>query len=222
MNCPKSELEVRFQEINERIRHAAIQSNRNSEDVNLIAVSKTVPCETILELYHLGQRVFGESRLQDAESKIADLPANISWHFIGHLQSNKAKKIGRIFSAIHSLDSQSQISELSKVQSPIDVCIEVNMARESQKSGIFPEALDEFTQSVLNSQQLRLRGLMAIGPLDASHNEKRRLFRELRTLAGRMPGRPWLSMGMSDDYEIAIQEGSTHVRIGSALFGNRS
>lgn len=222
MPNPNSDLYENYMRIQERIAEACAKSGRKSSEVTLVAVTKSVLPSDILELYDLGQRDFGESRLQEALPKIESLPTDIDWHFIGRLQSNKAKRIGNCFSAIHTLESTSQLAELDKIDRSLDVCIEVNIARETQKGGIFPEVLDEFVSSVLNSNKLRLRGLMTIGPFDASQDDKRRIFRDLRALAARLPNWQWLSMGMSDDFEVAIQEGSTHVRVGSALFGERA
>lgn len=203
-----------------RIAQACEAAARPPETVTLVAVSKTVPVELISEAYEAGQRDFGESRLQEALPKIAALPKDIRWHFIGRLQSNKAKAAGRVFQVVHTLESPHQIRELAKAGCPLDVLIEVNLAAEPQKSGIVAADLAKIRESVLQWNTLRLRGLMGIGPAHRNAEAMRPYFRELRALNDSIGG-DWLSMGMSNDFEVAIQEGSTHVRVGSAIFGER-
>jgi hypothetical protein len=207
-------------DVKRRIAQACEDSARSPETVTLVAVSKTVPVEAIREAYEAGQRDFGESRLQEALPKIAALPRDIRWHFVGRLQSNKAKAAGRAFNVVHSLESPHQIRELAKAGCPLDVLIEVNLAEEPQKSGIRPADLAKIRASVLQWSTLRLRGLMGIGPAHRNAEAMRPYFRELRALNDSIGG-DWLSMGMSNDFEVAIQEGSTHVRVGSAIFGER-
>lgn len=208
-------------EINERIQRACDPSGRNPSDVTLIAVTKTVSVPEIQEAYDAGHRHFGESRLQEAQSKIEALPLDIVWHFIGNLQSNKAKRVAQLFEVIHTLDSDAQLREISKANRPIRGFIEVNIAKEAQKAGISADSLDEFAQCVLHYPQVHLTGLMAIGPAVEDPEFSRPYFRELRNLAQRIEVDK-LSMGMSQDFEVAIQEGSTHVRVGSAIFGSRT
>ncbi len=203
----------------DRISAACLLGGRAREAITLIAVTKTVPIERIQEAYDAGHRDFGESRLQEALPKIEALPKDIRWHFIGKLQSNKARKAGEVFDAIHSVESVRQARELAK-SGPCDVFIEVNIAKEPQKSGILPADLAEIRKSVLQYELLHLRGLMTIGPANRNAEEMRQFFRELRELNDSIGGQ-WLSMGMSNDFEVAIQEGSTHVRIGTAIFGTR-
>jgi len=204
--------------IRELIARSEIQSGRVPGSVSLIAVSKGVTAEKIMEAYENGQRDFGESRLQEAQPKIETLPKDICWHFIGELQSNKVKPVANLFTVIHSLDRNSQLSPLQKIDSPIDALIEVNIGKEQQKSGILPDALDEFIESVLKCKHVRLRGLMTIGPVHQNPESARPYFQQLKKLADRFGPEAWLSMGMSSDFEVAIQEGSTHVRVGSAIF----
>lgn len=212
---------ARLDEIRGRTRRAALRAGRDSDEVTLIAVSKTFPAEAILELYRAGQRDFGESRLQEWEQKRAALPTDIRWHFVGHLQSNKARRIADGASVIHSLGSESALVELEKRETKCDVLIEVNVASEPQKSGIFPEALDRFIDKVLECNEVCLKGLMTIGPSTRTAEESRPWFRLMNVLREGHPQLQWLSMGMSQDFEVAIEEGSTHIRVGSALFGRR-
>jgi PLP dependent protein len=207
-------------EVHAKIEQACDSAGRRVADVTLIAVTKTVSIDLIRRAYDLGHRDFGESRLQEALPKIEALPSDVHWHFIGHLQSNKAKKIGQLFDSIHTLDSESQLKEIQKGGRAIEGFIEVNIANEPQKAGISPQSLDEFKETVIKWSQVHLTGLMTIGPLSDDPELSRGYFRELRNLAARI-GVQKLSMGMSQDYDVAIQEGATHIRVGSAIFGSR-
>lgn len=207
--------------INQRIATACAASGRQPDDVTLIAVSKNHPVEAIQALYELGHRNFGESRLQEAEPKIAQLPKDITWHFIGKLQSNKTRRVAALFNVLHTLESISQLKELGKVGSEVGVLIEVNLAKEEQKSGIFTENLDEFHKMVLDCPYASFRGLMTIGPALDNPEAMRPYFKRLRELNERVGGQ-WLSMGMSADFEVAIQEGASHVRVGTGIFGSRN
>lgn len=206
--------------IHERIERTCRECGRAPGEVTLIAVSKTFSIHDIQEAYDSGHRHFGESRLQEAQPKIEALPDDIVWHFIGHLQSNKAKKVAQLFDVIHAIDSESQLKEIAKAGREVQVFIEVNIAKEPQKAGIWPERLDEFAESVLHYAQVHLTGLMMIGPATDDPELARRYFRELRNLSVEV-GVKKLSMGMSQDFDVAIQEGATHVRVGSAIFGDR-
>lgn len=170
--------------------------------------------------YDAGHRHFGESRLQEAQPKIEALPADIIWHFIGTLQSNKAKKIAQLFPYIHTISSESQLREIAKAESSVQGFIEVNIANEAQKAGISTDELDVFAQTVLSYSQVHLTGLMTIGPSVSDPELSRPYFRELRNHAHRL-GVEKISMGMSQDFDVAIQEGATHIRVGSAIFGSR-
>lgn len=207
-------------EIQDRIHLACDSVGRDPASVTLIAVSKTFPADAIQAAYDLGHRHFGESRLQEAQPKIETLPDDITWHFIGGLQSNKAKKIAQLFNVIHTFDSESQLHEASKANRPIDALIEVNVAEEKQKSGILLKDLDSFHQKLLDFKLIRFRGLMTIGPATENPEQMRPYFRTLREANSRLGGQ-WLSMGMSGDFEVAIQEGASHIRVGTALFGER-
>lgn len=213
-------MRARLEAIEDRVKAACQVSGRERVAVTLIAVSKTQSVEAIRELYDLGVRDFGESRWQEAEPKMEALPEDIRWHFIGTLQSNKTRRIGERFSAIHSLSSPSQLKELVKVP-PVPTLIEVNIGNEPQKAGVSTENLAEFHKSVIQYNTVDFRGLMAIGPAHLSAEAMRPYFQRLRELNESIGG-TWLSMGMSQDFDVAIQEGATHVRVGTALFGKRT
>lgn len=220
--------------VRQSITDAAIASGRSPNEVRLIAVSKTHPAEAVAAALAAGQRVFGENTAQEALPKIARFPDEpLEWHFIGHLQSNKAKLIPGQFGWLHSLDSLKLAERLARFASErhanLNVLIEVNITRDPARQGVAPEAvallLDEFLRAGLTG--LRLRGLMAIGPHPAGVTEQRAAFAAVRELRDVCRSRfalaefTELSMGMSGDYQAAIAEGSTLVRIGSAIFGER-
>lgn len=207
--------------IQSQIEAACESAGRAPSSVTLIAVSKTIPVEAIREAYDAGHRHFGESRLQEAQPKIEALPDDIVWHFIGALQSNKAKRIAQLFHVVHTIDRESQLKEISKADRPIDAFIEVNIANEPQKAGICADSLDDFKEVVLHYPQVRLCGLMTVGPIVEDSEQSRIYFRALGTQAERL-GVEGLSMGMSQDFDVAIQEGATHIRVGSAIFGSRA
>lgn len=214
-------LKSRLDLVEDAIRSACHSVGRDRASVTLVAVSKTVDIEQIQAAYDLGIRHFGESRLQEALPKIEALPSDIIWHYIGRIQTNKARRIAESFSVIHAIDEQKQLEFLSKADRPIDGLISVNLDRESQKSGVFTENLDELVKSVIQCNSVRFRGLMTIGRATTDIEESRTLFRTLAE-QGALVGAEWLSMGMTADFAVAIQEGSTHIRVGSAIFGDRA
>ncbi len=207
--------------IKHEIARACLSCGRDPSSVTLIAVSKTVSVEDIQTAYDLGIRHFGESRFQEALPKIQVLPKDIIWHFIGHLQSNKAKKIATHFDVIHTVSAPHQLVEIDKSGKQIDILIEVNIAKETQKSGVFPENIDRIIEVLPSYKNVCYRGLMTVGPLTHDPELSRSYFRALKEL-GESRNATWLSMGMSADFDVAIQEGATHIRVGSALFGNRA
>lgn len=206
--------------INQRIASVCQSAGRDISEITLIAVSKTFSITDIQAAYDAGHRHFGESRLQEAQPKIEALPEDIVWHFIGNLQSNKAKKIAQLFPIIHTIDSVSKLKEIAKAGQLVQGFIEVNIANEPQKAGISPDLLDVFSQTVLSYSQVHLIGLMTIGPTVSDPEQSRPYFRQLKDHAYRL-GLKKISMGMSQDFDVAIQEGATHVRVGSAIFGSR-
>jgi PLP dependent protein len=224
----------RLEQVRADIADTALQAGRRAEDIRLIAVSKTLPAAYVAAAVAAGQRDFGENTLQDALTKIPVFAGQpLHWHFIGHLQSNKAKLIPGHFTWLHSLDNASLAQRLSrKAQESgahLQVLIEVNITGDPRKHGVLAQALFPLLDELLHVPLpgIALRGLMAIGPHPASDAEVRRAFaavRKLRDSAAQcypLPGFTELSMGMSGDYRAAIQEGSTMVRVGSAIFGER-
>jgi pyridoxal phosphate enzyme (YggS family) len=224
----------RLAQVRADIADSAQKAGRRAEDVRLIAVSKTQPAAYVAAAVQAGQRDFGENTLQDALTKIPQFAGQgLDWHFIGHLQSNKAKLVPGNFAWLHSLDSASLAQRLSRkvaeTGAPLQTLIEVNITRDANKHGVLAEALFPLLDELLRVPLpgIALRGLMAIGPYPASDVELRRAFaavRRLRDDAAQhypLPGFTELSMGMSGDYAAAIKEGSTMVRIGTAIFGAR-
>lgn len=216
------------------IAQTAERAGRRAGDVQLIAVSKSQPLEALAAAVAAGQRIFGENAVQEALAKIQAFPERaLEWHFIGHLQSNKAKFIPRNFSWLHSLDSLKLASRLSRLaqeqQTTINALVEVNMTRDPGKHGVAPEQVAPLLDQLLaeNLAGIRLRGLMTIGPHPATSDALRTTFAGLRRLRDdcarrfALTGFTELSMGMSGDFVEAIQEGATFVRLGTAVFGHR-
>lgn len=221
MPLREQDLRENLRAIEQRIERACASCGRGREEITLIAVTKTVPVETIQAAYGLGLRHFGENRYQEAVPKIQALPKDITWHFIGTLQSNKAKRIAESFAAVHTISSETHLREIAKAPGPIDGLVEVNIANEPQKAGVEPERVDELVRQVLYCKAVVFRGLMTVGPFSLDPEEMRPHFRRMRELNERVGGQ-WLSMGMSNDFDVAIQEGATHIRVGTALFGARN
>lgn len=224
----ESEIERNLHTINDRIERACVRSGRSPSGVTLIAVSKTVPASAISEAIRAGVTDLGENRVQELRDKVGQVHAPARWHMIGHLQSNKVKDAVKLADVIQSVHSPALALKLGREASDIgkilEVLIEVNIGEEPQKSGVSPASLDEVVSSIAGQKALRLRGLMAIPPVTAPE-QIRRYFQEMRDirdrLKGTIPDCTELSMGMSEDFEIAIQEGATMVRIGRAIFGER-
>lgn len=214
-------MQKRLREIRDRIIRACDVAQRDPASVALIAVSKNHPVDAIKAAYDLGLTEFGESRLQEALPKIEAMRNDVAWHYVGKLQSNKAKKAAQYFDVIHTIESEGQLKEIDKAGRRIQAFIEVNIAEEPQKNGILPQELDDLRNIVIHYNHVHLRGLMTIGPALDEPEKMRPFFKSLRLLNERTGG-DWLSMGMSGDFEVAIQEGSTHIRVGTALFGERS
>lgn len=207
--------------VRERIARAAEAAGRDPASVTLIAVSKNHPLDAVEALYDLGQRHFGESRQQEGQPKVEAMPPDAVWHFIGRLQSNKARRVAESFDAIHTLESEGQLREIAKSGRLVDGLVEVNLAEERNKAGLTLENVPGFVQKVVQCPSVRFRGLMAIGPAGLPDEVLRPLYRGLAEANARAGG-AWLSLGMSDDLEAAIAEGATHVRVGTALFGTRT
>ena len=220
-------------EVRERIAAACRRSGRRAEDVKLVAVTKTVPPDRIRLAYNAGVRDFGENRVQEAGEKrppLSDL--TVTWHMIGHLQTNKARPARELFHWVHSVDSLRLATKLHQSAvcggERLPVLLEVNLGGEASKSGVKEDEILELAQQVSRLETLELRGLMTIPPFLDDPEQVRPFFRRLRNLAGKidsthLPGISMrdLSMGMSHDFEVAIEEGATIVRVGTAIFGER-
>ncbi|MFN6017611.1 MAG: YggS family pyridoxal phosphate-dependent enzyme [Verrucomicrobiota bacterium] len=218
-------------EVRRRMEAACRRAGREPTDVELVAVSKTFPVSDIAEAVKAGQLVFGESRLQEAEPKIDALPASLTWHFIGGVQRNKVRKILQKFGVIHAIDSLRLAEYVNGIAGELgraaEVFLQVNVGGEASKGGFELAVLREEIGKLCALEHLRIRGLMCIPPAGPDAESARRWFvslRELRDELQTISGRqfPQLSMGMSGDYEVAIEEGATHVRVGSLIFGHRS
>jgi len=215
-------LSERLARIEERIQQAAHRAGRPRDQITLVAVTKTFPAAVTREAYALGLRHFGENYVQEFEGKVPELTglSEARFHFLGHLQSNKARLASELFHAIDSVDSDKLARKLNDIGVPQNVMLEVRLGDEASKSGVDPEALPALVEAVRACSNLTLRGLMTMPPFADDPEESRPYFRQLHRLAGRH-GLSCLSMGMSQDFEIAIEEGATQVRIGTALFGPR-
>ena len=206
----------------ERIARSAERARRDPAGIMLLAVTKVFPATAIREAYELGLREFGENYVQEFEEKapqLADL-AGARYHLIGHLQSNKSRKAAELFQTIQTVDSPKLARRLNEAGHPLDVMLEVKLSTEEAKSGAEPESLPELIAAVRGCANLRLLGLMTMPPWSEDPEASRPYFRRLRELAEKH-GLQGLSMGMSHDLETAIEEGSTCVRVGTALFGKR-
>jgi pyridoxal phosphate enzyme (YggS family) len=208
--------------IQKRIHAAATRTNRDPRSITLIAVTKTVPASRIREAAACGVRNVGENRLQEAIPKIDELlDLGLTWHFIGHIQTNKAKKVAQTFEWIHSVDRTDVADKLGMAAvKPLSILIEVKLHEEPGKSGAALLELPALIDRIRRHDKLKLKGLMAVPPFLENPEEVRPYFRQLRELA-RKYELPELSMGMTHDFEIAIEEGATMVRIGTGLFGTR-
>jgi pyridoxal phosphate enzyme (YggS family) len=230
----QEDLSQRLQRVREQIALAVVRAGREPNDVKLVAVSKTHPAETIREAIAAGVTELGENRVQEAEAKIPDVGRNAArWHLIGHLQSNKARRAAELFDVIHSLDSVALARRLDRVcdelnREQLPVLIQVDLGHEQTKSGVKESALPELVNALTKCGRLRLIGLMTLPPFFDEPERVRPYFRRLRELRDELRAqgafgdtRGELSMGMTHDYEIAIEEGATIVRVGTAIFGAR-
>jgi PLP dependent protein len=220
-----------LERVRERIARAATRGDRRPEEIVVIAVSKTFPAQAIREAYEAGARAFGENRVQEWEAKqplLMDLQA--SWHLVGHLQSNKARRASRLFDWIDSVDDIALATKLDEAAGETNewlaVLIEVQVDPSGAKSGVAPQDLPVLAEAIAQLPHLQLRGLMTIPPHGEDPRDSRPYFRRLRRLGHDLQAQlglslPELSMGMSNDFEIAIEEGATQVRLGTAIFGER-
>ncbi|MDW7773982.1 MAG: YggS family pyridoxal phosphate-dependent enzyme [Desulfobulbaceae bacterium] len=220
--------------IKKMIADAAGRSGRDPSEIKLLAVSKHIDIPEIKEAYANGQLLFGENYAQEAREKIEQLDKAISWHFIGHLQSNKAKLAARIFQMIETVDNLKIARILNtharEIDKTLEILVQINIGRESQKSGVYPLDAGQFLKDLGGLEHLRVRGLMAMPPFTEDPEETRPYFRTLKNMADRFQEEGLfadnapavLSMGMSGDFEVAVEEGSTLVRVGTAIFGSRT
>ena len=218
--------------LKEKIERAAERAGRDPKEIKLVAVSKTVPPSRILEAIEAGVSILGENRVQEADAKIEAIGHSVSWHLIGHLQSNKAKKAASLFEAIHSIDSvkiaRKLDSYLEALGKKMEAFIQLNLGGEETKSGITEEELPTLLTEINKLSHLKVIGLMTIPPFLPNPEDVRPYFKRLRELRDEVnrKGIPGihlseLSMGMSHDFEVAIEEGATFIRVGTAIFGPR-
>ena len=223
-------IEANLNRVRNEIAQAAQVSGRNMTDVELVAVAKTHPAEIVREAIGAGQVVFGESKVQEARAKIQLLPSNLRWHFIGHLQKNKIRHALPLFELIHSVDSLNLAQAIDRIAHEDGlhprILLEVNVAGEGSKFGFKAATLQAELESLLTLSRLSIEGLMCIPPLAEEAEASRRYFVELRELRDALEKQfqmklPQLSMGMTNDYSVAVEEGATLVRVGTAIFGER-
>lgn len=218
--------------VEKEIQAACRRSGRDREEVTLIAVSKTKPVSELREAYDLGVRVFGENKVQELADKYDELPKDIHWHMIGHLQRNKVKYIIDKVDLIHSVDSirlaETIEKEAAKRNIQVNILIEVNVAGEESKFGVSPSELPEFVEEVAKFPHIQVQGLMTIAPFVEDSEENRAIFERLRKLSVDIKDKKVdnitmrvLSMGMTNDYSVAVEEGATMIRVGTGIFGAR-
>lgn len=219
-----------LESVRSRIGAAAVRAGRDPGEVELVAVSKTYPAEKIREAVEAGQELFGESRVQEALVKTSSLPSRLRWHFIGHLQANKVRKALPLFELIHGVDTMEIARDIDRIAADLGlfprVLLEVNVSGEGSKHGFAPEALERSLEELLALPRVQVEGFMTMAPLAPEAEASRPHFEALRVLRDRLASQagipfPILSMGMSGDYEVAVEEGATLVRVGSAIFGGR-
>jgi len=229
-----NDLRGRLHEVRSRIERAAKKSQRAPSDVQLVAVSKTHPVEVIRAAIDLGVTELGENRVQEADSKIGEVGRRAArWHLIGHLQSNKARRAVQLFDVIHSLDSVALARRLERAcgeedRQELPVLVQVDLGQEATKSGVTEQELPPIVEAIKRSRHLKLTGLMTLPPFFEDTEKVRPFFRRLRELRNELRSRGEfsddggdLSMGMTHDFEVAIEEGATIVRVGTAIFGER-
>src|SRR5213080_3364376 len=219
-----------LERVREQIAQAAAKVGRAVDEIELVAISKTNDAERVRQAHEAGQHVFGESRVQEARAKIPELPSNLRWHFVGHLQKNKIRHALPLFELIHSVDSLALARDINRIAEEDGlhprILLEVNVAGEGSKFGFTPEKLREDLENLLALPRLSILGLMTIPPIAEEAEASRKYFVELRELRDRLQTEfhvdlGQLSMGMTNDFPIAVEEGATLVRVGTAIFGER-
>ena len=223
--------EEKLSAVRDQIAVAALRSGRRPEDIALVAVSKTHSPEAVRELDEAGQTLFGESRVQEAKAKMTLLPGKLRWDFIGHLQKNKIRAALPLFETFHGVDSLETAQQFHRIAEEDGyrprVLLEINVAGESTKFGFSPEAVRTQMEELVAFDRLEIAGLMCLAPFDPEPEHSRPFFQQLRELRDQLEteagvGLRELSMGMSGDYAVAVEEGATIVRVGTAIFGNRA
>ena len=219
-----------LERVRQQIQSAAKKSGRSIDDIELVAVSKTHDASRVREAIDAGQQLFGESKVQEARAKIPELPSNLRWHFIGHLQKNKIRHALPLFELFHGIDSVDLARDIDRIAdeagSHPGVLLEVNVAGEGSKFGFKPDQLRQDIEALVQLPRVTVQGLMTIPPLAQEPEDSRKFFVELRELRDRLQQEfdvtlPHLSMGMTNDFTVAIEEGATLVRVGTAIFGER-
>ncbi len=231
----ENNLSENLAQIQQKIELAAEKSHRNAGEIKLVAVSKTHPPEVLREAIAVGAKILGENKIQEAEEKIEEIGRNAAeWHLIGHLQSNKARKAVELFDVIHTLDSKKLAERLERIcaeenRESLSVLVQVDLANEATKSGVLEKDLPELIAFLKSCERLKFDGLMIIPPFFDELEKVRPFFKELRNLRDELLKQNAfsnktgeLSMGMSHDFEIAIEEGATIIRVGTAIFGERN
>jgi len=220
-----------LERVREQIAQAASKAGRSADEVELVAITKTHPAEKVRKAIEAGQTLFGESRVQEARTKIPELPSNVRWHFVGHLQKNKIRHALPLFELFHGVDSLALAQEMDRIAADEGmhprVLLETNVAGEGSKFGFSADKLREQMEELLALQRLSILGLMTIPPLADKAEASRKYFVQLRELRDRLQTEfhvdlAQLSMGMTHDFPIAVEEGATLVRVGTAIFGERS
>lgn len=231
LQFPMAEIADKLARVRSQIAEAAKKSGRALEDIELVAISKTHEAEKVRAAFDAGQQLFGESRVQEARAKIPLLPSAARWHFVGRLQKNKIRHALPLFELFHSVDSLELARDMNRVAEEAGmrprVLLEVNVAGEGTKIGFAPEALNSQMEALLELPRLTIEGLMTIPPLAPEAEASRKYFVMLRALRDQWAnefgiGLPHLSMGMTGDFTVAIEEGATLVRVGTAIFGGRT
>lgn len=225
-------IEENLTKVKRKIHEAAIRARRRPEGIKLLAVSKTMSPEVVNEAYKAGHREFAENRVQEWLEKVSELPSDCQWHLIGRLQTNKVKYLNSRLALIHSLDRLSLLEELERHGARLGLIwptlVQINIAEDPNKAGLSENEVEDFLEAVAQCEHVKVMGLMTIGALNATQEETQMYFRQLRELKERLQKKTIphvnlqeLSMGMSQDFELAIQEGATIVRVGRQIFGAR-
>jgi hypothetical protein len=226
-----SSIAENLEQVRKQIADAATKSRRSADDVELVAITKTHPAEKVREAIDAGQTLFGESRVQEARAKIPDLPSTARWHFVGHLQKNKIRHALPLFEMFHSIDSLALALEMNRIAEEEGmhprVLLEINVAGEGSKFGFAPDKLRQQMEELVELPRLSIEGLMCIPPIAEEAEASRQFFVQLHALRDLVEKQfnvklPQLSMGMTNDFPIAVEEGATLVRVGTAIFGKRS